>query len=344
MAIWVLPCSWGQRSARGMQSAPLSNEMADGPEGGAAYWLGASDGVRIRAGLWRAGDKGTVFIFPGRTEYVEKYGRAATDLAARGYSTITIDWRCQGLADRLTPDRNLGHVGKFSDYQLDVAELVKLANSLDCPRPWYLIGHSMGGCIGLRALHQGLPVNAVAFTGPMWGVSIKPVLRPLAWGYSWLTKILRDGQSYAPGTFKTTYVLLEAFADNVLTTDADMYAYMVHHAREHPEIAIGGPSLRWLFEALVETRRLRGMKAPEIPALTYMSSDERVVDPRPVHQVMSRWPGGDLHMVENAEHEIMMETPAVRKEFFDKADAFFSTQRAAWAVESLPAADISVSR
>jgi len=44
--------------------------------------------------------KGTVLLFPGRTEYIEKYGPAAADFLARGFATVVIDWRGQGLADR----------------------------------------------------------------------------------------------------------------------------------------------------------------------------------------------------------------------------------------------------
>ena len=37
----------------------------------------ASDGVRLRAVAWRGGGQGTAVIFPGRTEFAEKYGRVA---------------------------------------------------------------------------------------------------------------------------------------------------------------------------------------------------------------------------------------------------------------------------
>ena len=72
-----------------MTPAPLYTDIADGPSGGQAFWLTAEDGVRLRAAIWPGGSKGTVFLLPGRTEYIEKYGRAAGDLAARGFATAT---------------------------------------------------------------------------------------------------------------------------------------------------------------------------------------------------------------------------------------------------------------
>ncbi|MEY4305747.1 MAG: hypothetical protein RIT52_1922, partial [Pseudomonadota bacterium] len=76
--------------------APFHAKLADGPAGGYARWLQAADGVQLRVGVWpEGGTKGTVFLLPGRTEYIEKYGRAASDLAQRGYATVSIDWRGQ---------------------------------------------------------------------------------------------------------------------------------------------------------------------------------------------------------------------------------------------------------
>jgi len=60
-----------------MERAPFFADIDDGPEGGAAWWLTADDGLRIRLGVWsKEAAKGTVLLFPGRTEYIEKYGRA----------------------------------------------------------------------------------------------------------------------------------------------------------------------------------------------------------------------------------------------------------------------------
>lgn len=307
-----------------MKQAPLYNDLAAGPEGGAAFWLTAPDGVRLRAGYWPGGDKGSVFLFPGRTEYIEKYGLAAAELKARGYGTLTIDWRGQGLADRFDSDANLGDVGRFADYQLDVAELTQMAQALDCPRPWYLMAHSMGGCIGLRAMHQGLPVNAVAFSGPMWGISLSPTMRPAAWALSWATHRLPWGKKYAPGTIRETYVLAEPCEDNMLTTDSEMFAYMKRHADAHPEMMLGGPSLRWLYEALRETRALRAMTPPDYVVITNLGGNDRVVDVGPIHEVMARWPRSKIEVVSGAEHEIMMELPAIRNAYFDQAAELFS--------------------
>ncbi len=303
--------------------APFLDDVTAAPGGGVIRWLHASDGVRIRVGCWTGGDKGTVLLFPGRTEYLEKYGPAAVDLAARGYSTLTVDWRGQGLADRLMPDRARGHVRRFSDYQRDVAAVLHFACAQDLPRPWYLLAHSMGGCIGLRALHNGLPVRAAAFSAPMWGIRIMPALVPVAWVVSGTSRYIGRSDAYVPGSNASCYVVAQPFRDNVLTTDREMFGFMTRQAAEHPELALGGPSLNWLHEALREMRVLRRMPLPRLPVLTSIGSRERVVDVPAIRHIMARWPGGTLDVVEGAEHEIMMEGPAIRSAYYDRVTGFF---------------------
>ncbi len=105
------------------EAAPFYRDVANGPDAIEAVWIKAADGVRLRLAIWPEGDKGTILLFPGRTEYIEKYARTAADFARRGYAMIAVDWRGQGLADRSLDDRNTGHVMHFADYQMDVAAI-----------------------------------------------------------------------------------------------------------------------------------------------------------------------------------------------------------------------------
>ncbi len=291
--------------------APFHDDVADGPEG-AAYWVTAEDGIRVRVGVWGGGTKGTVLLFPGRTEYIEKYGRAASDFLAHGYSTVAIDWRGQGLADRLQDNPNIGHVGAFTDYQKDLRAVLALLPELDLPEPMHLLGHSMGGCIGLRALMEGLSVKSAAFTAPMWGISLTKPKRTAAWVVSTIADTVGMDKGLAPGTFEKTYVLANPFDDNMLTNDPEMFDYMKDQVTAHPELAIGGPSLAWLGEGLRECRSLRLRPTPQVPTLTFLGTDERIVDVEAITDRMARWSNGTLEMVDGAEHEVLMEVAVSR--------------------------------
>jgi lysophospholipase len=312
-----------------MDQAPFFSDVDDGPAGGHAVWTTCDDGVRIRVGAWPLdGATGTVLRFPGRTEYVEKDGRAAADLAARGYATLAVDWRGQGLADRLMDDPMPGHVGEFADYQRDVRAVLAVARDMGLPEPWHLLAHSMGGCIGLRALHEGLPVRSACFTGPMWGIELPRALRPVAWALAFGTSSTGLGHLLSPGTARESYVLAEAFEDNKLTTDAEMYDYMRRQTLAHPELGLGGPSMRWLYKSLGEMLTLSRMPSPAVPCVTFVGTQERIVDVLRIRARIAAWPGARLVEVEGGEHEVMMEGPQTRAHVFDTATAFYDANAA----------------
>ena len=311
-----------------MTPTPFHAEVAECPDAPDVRWLEAADGVRLRGVAWRGGQQGTVLLFTGRTEYIEKYGRVAADLAQRGYATASVDWRGQGLSDRALTDVLTGHVADFADYQHDVDALVAMARRMDLPRPYYLIAHSMGGAIGLRALHRGLDVAAAVFSAPMWGIHLSPLARPFAWILSWIARALGHGHRYVPGTDAAAYAGTTPFDDNLLTTDPEMFAYIQRQTEAHPDLSLGGPSLTWLWAGLRETRRLQRLAPPAYPALAMLGTDEEIVDPDAVRAVMRRWPSGRLDVVEGARHELMMERPEIRKRFFDTAEALFMRHRA----------------
>ncbi len=304
---------------------PFHRNLAQGPADAVACWLTAEDGVRLRAVSWgRDGPKGTVLLFNGRTEYAEKYGRVAADLRARGFASLTVDWRGQGLSDRLRSDRALGHVGQFLDYQRDVAALVEHGRELGLPEPWFLLAHSMGGCIGLRALLEGLPVRAAVFSAPMWGIQMTAALKPVAWSVSSVSRAVALSHLLTPGQEPTSYVLRSDFADNTLTGDRETFEWMKGHIATEPALALGGPSLHWLNEALREMRRLMVAPTPDVPALVFVGSEEMVVDPARIRKRLQGWPGSRLVTVPAARHEVLMETPAIRSRVLAEIGAHFA--------------------
>lgn len=309
-------------------NAPLYNDLANGPADGSAVWLTAADGVRIRVAVWNsAAPRGTVLLLPGRSEYVEKYGRTAAMLAAADYATLSVDWRGQGLADRALPDRMVGHVGDFAEYQADMDAVLTFATLSGLPQPYYLMAHSMGGCIGLRSLMRGIPVRAAAFSAPMWGILMADWLRPVATVLSTASRWFFFDHRYAPGTNGSTYVLQVPFVGNMLTTDAEMWDYMRAQALAQPDLSLGGPSYGWLKAALDECADLAQQACPPCPTICALGNQERIVDVRPIHARMPNWPNGRLDMYAGSEHEVLMERPATREAFIASAVALFEANR-----------------
>ena len=312
-----------------MEEAPYRADLAEGPDDPRTFWMRADDGVRLRLTIWReACARRTVFLFPGRTEYIEKYGRLARDLTAEGFAVIAIDWRGQGFSDRLAGDRSLGHVGAFGDYQRDVEVLVHAAREARLPEPFTLLAHSMGGCIGLRSLTRGLPVARAVFTAPMWAINLPVAMRPLPFVLPPVYRMARRGLAYAPGTRPANYISETGFLENLLTTDRDSYDVLGRHAASEPMFALGGPSVHWVGEAAKEGRALMRLPRPDVPALTFLGSLDQVVSSAAIVRVHASWPSAELRLVEGGKHEVLMEAPAIRGRVLSETLDFLSADRA----------------
>ena len=98
---------------------------------------------------------GTVCIFQGRSEWIEKYFETVRDLRGRGFAVATLDWRGQGLSDRMLSDRRKGYVRDFSDYDIDLETFMREIVLPDCPPPIFALGHSTGATVLIRAAHKG---------------------------------------------------------------------------------------------------------------------------------------------------------------------------------------------
>ena len=99
--------------------------------------LKTPDGVALRFARWAPppGRKGTVCLFQGRSEFIEKYFETVRDLRARGFAVATLDWRGQGMSDRVLRNRRKGYVRSFSQYQIDLETFINEVVLPDCPPP-----------------------------------------------------------------------------------------------------------------------------------------------------------------------------------------------------------------
>src|SRR5512138_2538956 len=127
------------------------------PEDVVSGTIKTPDGAELRFARWApsAGRKGTVCVFTGRSEAIEKYFETVRDLRERGFAVAVMDWRGQGHSSRQLADVRKGHVTSFSDYEVDVATFMREVVLPSCPPPYYALAHSMGGATLLRAAHAG---------------------------------------------------------------------------------------------------------------------------------------------------------------------------------------------
>ena len=306
-------------------------ETLDLPSGGIAWdetlLLEASDGVRLRGAVWRgenagSGTRGVVLLLSGRTEFLEKSAAPAAELVARGFTVASVDWRGQGLSQRLVDPALKGHVGVFTDFHLDLAALTAHPAVAGVAGPRLVLAHSMGGAIGLGAIARGLIApDAVILSAPMLGIAMHPILRPVSAVTLWIARRLGKMAAWPPfGPVDAPYVFTD-FEDNVLTGDQMMFDWMAAALRRNPALQLAHPTLGWMDAAFSEMIWLDRNGRLGCPGLCLLGSREAVVDPRAVRAGAGRI-GAELVEIEAARHELLIEAEPMRGQAWAAIDWF----------------------
>ena len=101
------------------------------------------DGVSLRFARWAPppGRKGTVCLFQGRSEFIEKYFETVRDLRARGFAVATFDWRGQGGSQRPLSDPMKSYVKDFAQFDDDLQSfLEQIVNPISNTPPIATVG------------------------------------------------------------------------------------------------------------------------------------------------------------------------------------------------------------
>ncbi len=280
------------------------------------------DGTNLRYATCcdTAGTRGTICLFQGRRAYIERDFEVIEDLRARGFSVATLDWRGQGLSDRLLKNRLKGHIKSYEQYDMDLEAFMRQVVLPDCPPPYFGLAHSMGANVLLRSLTKSTWFEAAVMATPFLGFSETKmpvsVSRPLIKFF----KAIGLGRLSLPGDF-----LSRKFEDNVLTHDRERYEQQVEIIRQNPDLNVGGPTISWLAASLDSHKKLaklKGSDALRVPVLFVAAGDEKVVSNEKIHAFSRNVAGTPVVTVENAYHELLLERDDLREQFFAAFDSF----------------------
>ncbi|MEA2939156.1 MAG: lysophospholipase [Alphaproteobacteria bacterium] len=288
--------------------------------------LKTPDGVSLRFARWAPppGRKGTVCLFPGRAEFIEKYFETVRDLRARGFAVAMIDWRGQGMSERALRNPRKGYVRSFDDYRIDLETFVKEVVLPDCPPPVFALAHSMGATILIRAAQQGHRwFDRMVLLAPM--IALPGMRRSLPTRTAVKTmRILGLGGSYVPGG-DASVMMQRPFIGNLLTSDPVRYARNVAVLEAEPALAIGWPTVGWADSAF---KVMREFVEPSYPArirqpiLIIAAGQDQIVSTPAIDEFAIRLRAGSHLIVSGARHELLMEQDRYRMQVLAAFDAF----------------------
>ena len=284
------------------------------------------DEVELRFARWDspASSRGTVCVFTGRGEFIEKYFETVCDLRQRGFTVAMMDWRGQGRSSRQLPDPRKGHVESFSDFEIDVETFMQRVVIPDCSPPYFALAHSMGGTVLLRLAHAGkrwferTVLVAPMIDFPRGRASLPPrvLMRSL--------RFAGFGTSYVPGS-NVDRARASGFPGNPLTSDPLRYARNAAISEADPTVGIGSPTVAWLdaaFETMVTFRAANYPSQIDQPILMLAAGGDTIVSGSAIEEFAARLPAGSHRVIEGARHEILQEQDCYRAQFWAAFDAF----------------------
>jgi lysophospholipase len=123
-----------------------------------------------------------------------------------------------------------------------------------------------------------------------------------------------QGTKYAPG--KGPYVReLDTFERNDVTHSKERFEMNRSLFLNFPELALGGPTNRWVQQSLKTTKRIETIAGKiQIPMLILQAENDLVVKPGRQRKFCQRHSNCRLVKFNDAYHEILMEKDLIRDE------------------------------
>jgi len=307
------------------------------PSGATTGMLECRNGIRLRYARWeptRPPRRGTVCLFQGRGEFIEKYFEVVADLRRRGFAVATMDWRGQGGSSRQLRNPSKGYVRSFADYDQDLYHFMKEIVLPDCQPPYIAMAHSMGGHILLRnATLPGSWFSRMILSAPMIDIARERLGAPRAVSRLYAEVLAGIGlrSMYVRGGSDRP-IELDPFEGNALTTDRERYQRNRMVLETAPQLGLGSPTVAWLRAALRSIARLTAPEYPlrvEVPLLLFAAGMDSIVSTRAIEEFALRLKVGTHLLIPQAKHEILQETDEVRQRFWAAFDAYLASDAAA---------------
>lgn len=298
------------------------------PNGAVAGAFTASDGLSIRYARWDTTAErrlGTVCLFHGRTEYIEKYFETITDLRRRGFAVATMDWRGQGGSSRLLKNPAKGHAESFAQHDADAVTFMSQIVLPDCPPPYYCLAHSMGGHLVLRLAQTRMCWwDRIVLSAPMIAFAGSDAKNSAICAFAETATFLGAGDSYIPW-WKNHAPEAQRFEGNLLTSDRLRYERARDAVQAAPHLGIGAPTIGWVAAAGSSISMISSpafMERIRVPILIVAAGNDKIVSTLAAERFASHIKNCTLLVLAGSKHEILQERDQLREQFWAAFDAY----------------------
>ena len=266
--------------------------------------------------------KGCVVVLPGLSEFTEKYYETAHDLLARNLGVFVIDWHGQGRSSRGLSNPHKRHSISFDRDISDLHHLISKIVHKKTSVPLTVLAHSMGGNLAIRyMLRHPDAFKAAAFSAPMLGIS--DLARFPDWTLKFLLWLLYPFlHFYIPGGKDWHEAARKSDGSDIFSSDPERDSLHNTWSSYNPVLQVGNPTLGWVKAALSSCEIIRNGRLENIntPCLFVAAEHEKIVYNQAIRDAATRIPFASFKEIQNAKHEILMETDDIRSQFWNAFD------------------------
>lgn len=298
------------------------------PSGAVQGTFAGRDGLKLRYALWPRTSglrQGTVCLFTGRGEFIEKYFETVTDLRRRGFAVAMMDWRGQGGSERQLRNPAKSHAEDFADFGDDLRLFMNEIVLPDCPAPFFGMAHGMGAHVLVRqAVMSVCWFDRLVLSSPMIDLVPQIANAPL-WRLSLEARILMGLGDFFVAGGRSIPRETAPFSGACLTTDRLRYERVRDVLAASPQLATGSPTLGWLHAA---ARSIMHINAPafatslRVPVLIVAAGNDTIVSTRATENFAMRAKNCRHIVIPGARHDILQERDEIRDQFWAAFDAY----------------------
>ncbi|KQO75711.1 alpha/beta hydrolase [Rhizobium sp. Leaf262] len=298
------------------------------PENHIAGFFNGHKNKKLRYAIFRSSRsvaRGTIVLLHGRNECIEKYFETINDLTAKGFWVATFDTRGQGGSERMLKKVHAGYVRRFSDYQKDISLFLEQVVLPDTRLPFFMIAHSTGGLAALSmAPMLANRIERMVLSSPFISLSGQSLPAP------WIRTIATLFTLIGLGGMQLGKDQRERqFEGNPLTSDPVRFARNASIGLEHPELFVGAPTARWLFEVLKTmpwVKRQDHLTKVIVPTLILAPMLDTISRYAALEELSRNFRAAQLIPVTGARHELFLERDVYRSQAMAAIDAFFAPE------------------
>lgn len=263
----------------------------------------------------------TLVIIPGRGEIAHKFCEFFYTLSKLHIQAYVIFARGQATSTRLLDNKQKCHINKFEDFAKDVSLVLEKQNISN----YKLLAFSLGGLVSLDIIKNGQNKPSKA-----------ALIAPYIWPYFKLNAGLLKALAFTLGTLPLTntmytphgreYKRLE-FIGNHHSHDKSRFEYYHEYFSRHPNYTIGGPTYKFVKEAMKKQLELLHSKFEfSMPIYCQSAGEDKVVKTAVAKEFFERHLNDKIppkfEVIENAYHDIINESDEYRIRPLSKALEF----------------------